>query len=355
MTYADGRYGALDIGTVTCRLLVADVEDGRIIDVDKEYAITDLGVGVDATGRLSEAAIERVLACVDRYLEVLARYDTPEHPVRRLIAMATSASRDAANGPEFAARLAERGITLAVIPGSREAQLTFLGASSDFPGENLLVVDIGGGSTEVVAGRFGEDPVASHSFNIGCRRVTERFFRDDPPTPDQMDAARQWIRETMAPYFEGLATAGFAIDRVVAVAGTATSVVSIREAMEVYDSSRVHKAVVAAGELAAIEERLAAEPLGEAQRTAPVPAPRGGRAGRGAAGRAQGHGGPRPEARRRHRGRIRHFGRGAGSGRRRRLHGQRIGHPPRHDLRGRPGRLMVGAVGLEPTIRRGGF
>lgn len=144
MTYADGRYGALDIGTVTCRLLVADVEDGRIIDVDKEYAITDLGVGVDATGRLSEAAIERVLACVDRYLEVLARYDTPEHPVRRLIAMATSASRDAANGPEFAARLAERGVTLAVIPGSREAQLTFLGASSDFPGENLLVVDIGG-------------------------------------------------------------------------------------------------------------------------------------------------------------------------------------------------------------------
>ena len=267
MTYADGRYGALDIGTVTCRLLVADVEDGRIIDVDKEYAITDLGVGVDATGRLSEAAIERVLACVDRYLEVLARYDTPEHPVRRLIAMATSASRDAANGPEFAARLAERGITLAVIPGSREAQLTFLGASSDFPGENLLVVDIGGGSTEVVAGRFGEDPVASHSFNIGCRRVTERFFHDDPPTAGQMDAARQWIRETMAPYFEGLATAGFAIDRVVAVAGTATSVVSNREAMETYDSSRVHKAVVAAGELAAIEERLAAEPLEERKTT----------------------------------------------------------------------------------------
>ena len=267
MTYADGRYGALDIGTVTCRLLVADVEDGRIIDVDKEYAITDLGVGVDATGRLSEAAIERVLACVDRYLEVLARYDTPEHPVRRLIAMATSASRDAANGPEFAARLAERGVTLAVIPGSREAQLTFLGASSDFPGENLLVVDIGGGSTEVVAGRFGEDPIASHSFNIGCRRVTERFFRDDPPTAGQMDAARQWIRETMAPYFEGLATAGFAIDRVVAVAGTATSVVNIREVMEVYDSSRVHKAVVAAGELAAIEERLAAEPLEERKTT----------------------------------------------------------------------------------------
>lgn len=263
MTYADGRYGALDIGTVTCRLLVADVEDGRIIDVDKEYAITDLGVGVDATGRLSEAAIERVLACVDRYLEVLARYDAPEHPVRRLIAMATSASRDAENGPEFAARLAERGVMLAVIPGSREAQLTFLGASSDFPDEKLLVVDIGGGSTEVVAGSFGTDPVASRSFDIGCRRVTERFFHDDPPTPGQMDAARQWIREAMAPYFEGLADIGFAIDRVVAVAGTATSVVSIREAMETYDSSLVHKAVVTADELRTIEERLAAEPLEE--------------------------------------------------------------------------------------------
>lgn len=150
-----------------------------------------------------------------------------------------------------------------MIPGSREAQLTFLGASSDFPDEKLLVVDIGGGSTEVVAGSFGTDPVASRSFDIGCRRVTERFFHDDPPTPGQMDAARQWIREAMAPYFEGLADIGFAIDRVVAVAGTATSVVSIREAMETYDSSRVHKAVVTAGELAAIEERLAAETLEE--------------------------------------------------------------------------------------------
>lgn len=261
MAYADGRYAALDIGTVTCRLLVADVREGRIFDVDREYAITDLGVGVDATGRLSEEAIERVLACVDRYLEVLARFDVAACPVKRLIAMATSASRDAANGPDFVRRLAERGVELTVIPGDREAQLTFAGASGDFPGENLLVVDIGGGSTEVVAGRFGESPVASHSFNIGCRRVTERFFHDDPPTPEQMEAARLWIREMMAPYFERLAVEGFAVERVVAVAGTATSVVSIREAMEVYDSSRVHKAVVTAGQLAAIEERLASETL----------------------------------------------------------------------------------------------
>ena len=258
MTYHDGRFAALDIGTVTCRLLVADVEGGRVSEVAKEYAITDLGVGVDASGRLADDAMERVLATVDRYRETLDRCDTDERP---LIAMATSAARDAANADEFTARLAERGVTLAVIPGEREAALTFTGASADFPGENLLVVDIGGGSTEIVAGCRGETPVASRSFNVGCRRVTERFLTDEVPTPAQMDAARAWVRAEMAPYFEALAARGFTIDRVVAVAGTATSVVAVREAMAVYDSNRVHRAVVTSAELRAIEESLAALPL----------------------------------------------------------------------------------------------
>lgn len=267
MTYENGRYAALDIGTVTCRMLVADVCDGALTELDKEYRITDLGVGVDATGRLQPAAMERVMAAVDDYLAVLAQFDTAEHPVRRLIAMATSAARDASNAAEFTALLAERGVTLTVIPGQREAALTFAGASSDFPGENLLVVDIGGGSTEVVAGRAGAEPVASHSFNIGCRRVTERFFQSDPPTADQMDAARQWIREEMTAYFGDLAARGFAIERLVAVAGTATSVVSIREEMATYDSSRVHKAVVTREQLRAITDRLAALPMVERERT----------------------------------------------------------------------------------------
>lgn len=267
MVYRNGRYGALDIGTVTCRLLVADVEDGRLTEVAKEYAITDLGVGVDATGRLSETAMDRVLSTVDRYLAVLADCDTPDHPVCGLVAMATSAARDAENADVFAAELEQRGVTLTVIPGEREAALTFAGASADFPEENLLVVDIGGGSTELIAGRAGAAPVASHSFNVGCRRVTERFLHDDPPTAEQLRAARAWVRETMAPYFDNLAVEGFSIERVVAVAGTATSVVSIREAMEVYDSSRVHQARVTVDELGAIEERLAAESLERRQAT----------------------------------------------------------------------------------------
>ena len=113
MAYRNGRFAALDIGTVTCRLLVADVDAGRVREVAKEYAITDLGVGVDATGRLSQEAIERVLSTVDRYREVLVRNDGPAHPVERLIAMATSASRDAENGADFVRQLAEHGVSLA--------------------------------------------------------------------------------------------------------------------------------------------------------------------------------------------------------------------------------------------------
>lgn len=263
MALCDGRFAALDIGTVTCRLLVADVENGQVREVAKEYAITDLGVGVDATGRLSEEAMGRVLDTVDRYRATLERCDTAAHPVRGLIAMATSAARDAENADDFTARLGARGISLTVIPGWREAALTFTGAAADFPDENLLVVDIGGGSTEIVAGRAGADPVASHSFNVGCRRITERFLRSDPPTPSEMDAARQWIRGEMTPFFDEVRARGFVPERLVAVAGTATSVVAVREAMAVYDSSRVHKARVSLDELRAIEGRLAADTLVE--------------------------------------------------------------------------------------------
>lgn len=267
MAFRPGRYAAFDIGTVTCRMLVADVSaEGALSEVAKRYAITDLGVGVDATGRLDAAAMDRVMDAIGSYQRDLASL-TADCPLAGSLAMATSAARDASNADDFQRRLAEQGVTLAVIPGEREAALTFRGASSDFPGENLLVADIGGGSTELVAGRFGEEPVASHSFNVGCRRMTERFFRSDPPAPDELEAARQWVRAEMAPFFDRLRERGFSLERLVAVAGTATSVVSIREAMAVYDSSRVHKARVTEGELRAIEERLAAEPLAQRRET----------------------------------------------------------------------------------------
>ena len=244
MAVRAGRYAAIDIGTVTCRMLVADVDASGLHELDREYVITNLGEGVNASGVLKPQAMERVAQAVDGFQCVLARFRTAEHPSIETVAMATSAARDARNAEEFAVLLAAHGETLAVIPGQREAALSFRGASSDFAGEGLLVVDVGGGSAEVVAGRAGADPFMSHSFDIGCRRMTERFFSADPPTDRELAQARAWVRADMEPFFAAVRTAGFVPGRLVAVAGTATSVVSIHERMEVYDAARVHKTVV---------------------------------------------------------------------------------------------------------------
>ena len=256
-----GRYAAIDIGTVTCRMLVVDVDESGLHELAREYAITNLGEGVDATGELKPEAIDRVARAIDGFLAVRDSLSTPDHPVVRTVAVATSAARDARNAADFAARLRERGIELSVIPGSREAALSFSGASIDFSGERLMVVDVGGGSTEVVMGTGGAEPLCAHSFNVGCRRVTEKFLASDPPAPEELAQARAWIREQMASWFADQAKEAASLERVVAVAGTATTVVSIRERMETYDSSRVHKARVSRQELLEVYERLAALPL----------------------------------------------------------------------------------------------
>lgn len=256
-----GRYAAIDIGTVTCRMLVVDVGESGLHELTREYAITNLGEGVDATGELKPEAMERVVRAIDGFLAVRDSLSTPDHPVVRTVAVATSAARDARNAAEFAARLRERGIELSVIPGSREAALSFSGASIDFSRERLMVVDVGGGSTEVVMGTGGAEPLCAHSFNVGCRRVTEKFLASDPPAPEELARARAWIREQMASWFADQAKEAADLERVVAVAGTATTVVSIRDRMETYDSSRVHKARVSRQELLEVYERLAALPL----------------------------------------------------------------------------------------------
>lgn len=259
-----GRYAAIDIGTVTCRMLVADVDaSGRLHELDREYAITNLGEDVDASGVLKPEAMQRVADAVARYLEVLRGFSTPDHPVVQLKAMATSAARDARNAGEFEAILAGLGVELSVIPGQREAALSFSGASCDFVGERLLVMDIGGGSTEVIAGRAGSDPDRSRSFNIGCRRVTEKFFEADPPSVAELERARVWVETGMRPYFDELRGAGFAPERLVAVAGTATTVVSVHERMAVYDTARVHKAVITRPMLDQVAEQFESVPLAQ--------------------------------------------------------------------------------------------
>ncbi len=256
-----GRYAAIDIGTVTCRMLVADIDEmGNVNELTCEYAITNLGEGVDATGLLKSDAIDRVAAVLSGFIDIRDSFSTADHPVLETIAVATSASRDARNAGEFVSALRRIGIELAVIPGEKEAGLSFAGASCDFTGQTLMVVDIGGGSTEVVVGKAAERPRWTHSFNVGCRRVTERFLLADPPSEGELHQARSWIREEM----EGLlAEAEESVDgsyELVAVAGTATTVVTVRDAVAVYDSALVHKQRVTRKELDDQFEMLRAMP-----------------------------------------------------------------------------------------------
>ena len=260
------RVAAIDIGTVTCRMLVADVDaQGGMRELCREYAIANLGEGVDATHRLKPQAIERVAGIVKRYLAKLESLnDAVYNPFSlkpRIVALATSASRDAENAADFTNRMRDLGVEVRVIPGELEAALSFSGATAEFPGESAVVVDVGGGSTEVVAGQSGNAPALAKSFDIGCRRMTERFLKTDIPTKAEIEAARTWMRDQMAPYFAELHSHGFTGARMVAVAGTATTVVSIREAMETYDSSRVHKARVTRGQLDDIASCLGSQPL----------------------------------------------------------------------------------------------
>ena len=253
-------YAAIDIGTVTCRLLVCKLERGIQQELVRECRIVNLGIGVSKTGILQEDAIERVVSCVKEYRELVrAIAQKEEVPSIPIGAVATSASRDARNAGELVSRLHEIGVDLLVIAGEVEADLSFRGASAEFPGERLVVVDVGGGSTEVIFGSVQEGVLFSHSFNIGCRRITEMFLASDPPRIEELANAREFITRELHSVL-GIRFEGFFPDRAVAVAGTATSVVSVDEAMEVYDSARVHKTVVSRETLLRVATMLAALP-----------------------------------------------------------------------------------------------
>jgi exopolyphosphatase/guanosine-5'-triphosphate,3'-diphosphate pyrophosphatase len=257
------RIAAIDIGTVTTRLLVADVGGNGLVEVARSTDITHLGEGLSATGRLSDAAMQRVSDVIARYAATMR-----EQGVERFSAMATSASRDAENSSEFLAMLAAYGVTPLVIPGEREARLSFAGATSDMDAEeDLLVVDLGGGSTELIAGDVIEkdgvrrtEIVKARSIDVGSRRVTERFLHSDPPTAAEIVEAREWTVGQLRPYFDGLR------DRpqlMVSLAGTATTLSAIRQELEVYDPALVHCSCLTGSELADLTEMLAAMPLAE--------------------------------------------------------------------------------------------
>ena len=204
----------VDIGTNTTRLLVAEVEDGQVVELERRTLITALGQGVDSSGRLAQEAMDRVAEAIAVYREVIDRLGT-----ERVVALATSAMRDAENGLEFRDYLKERfGIEPRTISGDEEARLTFLGATSNRNDEQeSVVIDIGGGSTEYVVGRPGADPEFHVSTQMGSVRFTERF-----EDLDEMAAA---VRELVP---------DVSVEQGIAVAGTATSLAAIDGAEQVH-------------------------------------------------------------------------------------------------------------------------
>lgn len=255
------RLAAIDIGTVTTRLLVADVSADGIAEVERSTDITHLGEGLSATGRLSEAAMGRVAEVIARYVRTIESLSA-EH----VTALATSASRDAENAEEFLALLGAHGLVPAIIPGEREAMLSFAGAASDMDAsDDLLVVDLGGGSTELILGDVSvvdgvrvAEVVKARSIDVGSKRATERFLISDPPTAVELAAAREWATAQLRPYFDGLRDRP---KQMVAVAGTATSLSAIKQELAVYDSALVHRSCLEGSELADLTEMLASMPL----------------------------------------------------------------------------------------------
>jgi len=249
----------VDIGTNSTRLLIASMDGGRVVDeLERCSVVTRLGRGVDAGGRLSEEGIQRVFDTLDDYR---ARMDRAG--VSGGVAVLTSAVRDAANGSEFADAVGERyGLEPKVLSGDEEAQLTFLGATSErSDDEPTVVIDIGGGSTECVIGTPGHEPDFHVSNQAGVVRQTERHIAHDPPERSELDALAADVRSII---LEGVPEQWRrVVQHGIAVAGTATSMAGIAQALDPYDPEKAHGYVLTRGEASAILDRLAAMTLAE--------------------------------------------------------------------------------------------
>ncbi|HEU4738159.1 MAG TPA: Ppx/GppA phosphatase family protein [Solirubrobacterales bacterium] len=249
------RVAVIDIGTNSTRLLVADVAGGRVSPLDRRSTVTRLGRGVDLSGHLSAEAIEDVCAAIGDYVGILE-----ELGAETVDAIATSAVRDADNGSAFIAELRERfALSARVLDGEEEARSTYLGATSEaLPTVPTLVVDIGGGSTELIVGTGSE--VSFHdSLQAGVVRHTERCFNGDPPTPEEMESLAADVRGLI----EASLGAGIEASQGIAVAGTPTSLAAVEMELGPYDPTRVHGHVLALPSIQRMLSQLASVPLAE--------------------------------------------------------------------------------------------
>ncbi len=301
-TTEPGLYAAIDCGTVTVRMLVARIETSQYLRVlHRAYAIVNVGEHVDATRCISNAALQRLSATLHDFRTQLSAYEQQEHERARVRACATSAARDASNKDDLCRVFREAGFELDIISGDEEARLSFAGACAGWQAlpasrdaavaqQALLVVDIGGGSTELIAGMPGSAPCYVHSFDIGCRRATEKVLGSERISLASLERLNAWIDELMSPYFEQLyrderfypnaceqersahvnapvpapvsvsvAPAQHLVPcfPLLGVAGAATSAVSMLCSMHHYDAARVHGFPVSQTNVAALIYELA--------------------------------------------------------------------------------------------------
>ncbi len=271
---------AIDIGTVTARLALAQVEDGRVIRMAKYTEIVNLGEGVDTTKRLLPEAIHRCVGCVSSYVD-----HAREKGAEVVVCTLTSAARDAENAPDLGMGLASLGLEPMIIPGEIEGALTFLGVSHDFENHRILVADSGGGSTELVVGTLTDQPAAQgagqqlggrqlggqqldinfvESVDLGCRRLTERFnLASDHPSTEDIDGAHTMAAQMMSEAIGRAQQQCAAPELLVGVGGTATSLIAIRDHLDPYDPSKVHLNHISLDEVLQIEGLLASKTLKE--------------------------------------------------------------------------------------------
>ena len=226
---------SLDLGTNSTRVLVARPADGRLEVLDRRNTITRLGQGVGASGRLAPEAIERTLACLRDYREILDR-----HGVERVRVAATSASRDAANRDEFFDAVeALIGTRPELLSGDEEGRLSFRGATGELDPASgpFLVVDIGGGSTEFIVGTDRVEGVMS--VDIGCVRLTEKFLLHDPPLAEELSACISLTDAYLDDVVREIPAAAEA-QTLVGLAGTVTTVAAVEIGLEAYDRDRIH-------------------------------------------------------------------------------------------------------------------
>jgi exopolyphosphatase/guanosine-5'-triphosphate,3'-diphosphate pyrophosphatase len=235
------RVAAVDLGTNSTRLLVADVEGDELAEVTRRLTITRLGEGVDERRRLLPVPIARVRNCLSEY-----RRELESLGATRTLCIATSSVRDAENGAAFLGEIEwSYGFTTQLLTGTEEAAMMIRGVTAGRPPlDDTLVVDIGGGSTELVRAVAGDVAFAT-SLDVGCVRVTERFLGSDPPTRPELAAAGAYVR-SLLPQLEASAAIG--------VAGTVTTLATIDLGDAVYDPERTHGHRIS---LASVEEQLA--------------------------------------------------------------------------------------------------